>query len=789
MIGTTISHYRIIDKLGEGGMGVVYKAQDTRLDRVVALKFLPSHLGTSGPEQARFMQEAKAASALNHPNICGIHAIGEHEGRYFIDMECVDGQTLRARVARGPLKQDDAIVYAIQIGDALHEAHTKGIAHRDVKSENIMVNAKNQIKVMDFGLAKLRGSVKITKSSSTLGTLAYMAPEQIQGGEVDARSDIFSFGVVLFEMLTGHMPFRGDHEPALMYSILNEEPESVRNARQDVSPEIDRIIHRALEKDPEDRYQSATDMVSELRREQKKSAGVTRPSAGGPTGRPMATDALPASQPALRSKKKTMLWGALGVGLAAVGFALYVFTGRHNAIDSLAVLPFENVGADPNTEYLSDGITESLINTLSQLSNLTVMSRSSVFHYKGRDTDPQKAGKELGVKAVLTGRVTQRDNSLQISTELVDVSNNSHIWGKQYNKKLSDILTVQEEISKEMSQQLRVRLVAEDANKLSKRSTESTEAYQLYLKGRYYWNKRTTANLRTAIEYFNRAIEKDPGYALAYAGLASAYAIFPEYSGLPADEYFPKTERAAGKAMEIDATLAEPHAALGLFKFEYLYEWAEAEKELLRAIELDPSSPTTHQWRGNMLFLQGRFEEAMTEMRRAQELDPLSLIININVGLVFYYSQRYDLAAEQYKKVLDLDPNFALAHSKLGEVYAQQGNFEAAIIEARKVGDIAGPDEELGPLGCYYARAGRKDEAEAILNRLLQRSRAGYALSVEIASVYMELGNTDKVFEWLNKGYAEHHSSMGYLKIDPQWRNLHSDPRYAALLKTIGLAN
>jgi serine/threonine protein kinase/tetratricopeptide (TPR) repeat protein len=786
LIPSKVSQYTLIEKLGEGGMGVVYKAQDTKLDRLVALKFLPPHLSASEQDKARFIQEAKAASALNHPNVCTIFDINEENGQQFIAMEFVDGCTLKHKL---PVqKPGDALTYALQIGDALQEAHSKGIVHRDIKCENIMVNTKNQIKVMDFGLAKLRGSLKNTKTSSTVGTLAYMAPEQIRGGQVDMRSDIFSFGVVLFEMLTAHLPFRGDHEAAMMYSILNEEPESVQKTQQDCSPEIDRIIHRALEKDPEDRYQSVADMVSELRREQKKTARVIRPSVAGLSGPTAIANVLPASQPVMRSKKRAVLWSALGVALTAVALVVYFFTGRHQSIDSLAVLPFENVGADPGTEYLSDGITESLINTLSQLSHLSVMSRSSVFHYKGKVVDPQKAGNELGVKAVLVGRVTQRGDNLQISTELVDVSNNSHIWGEQYNKKISDILTVQQDISKVISQQLRVKLADEDEKKLTKHSTENTEAYQLYLKGRFYWNKRKTDDLQKAVDYFNHAIDKDPGYALAYAGLASTYAVLPEYSGMPASNFLPKAEMAAKKALALDATLAEPHAALGGFA-SYQWDWAGAERECQQAIALDPNNPTAHHWYSNCLVVQGKFEEALSESKRAQELDPLSIVITVNVADVLQYMQRNDQAIEQLHKALELDSNFPGARKELGDVYAQQGKWDEAIVELQKVRQIVGSNNPfaIGDLGSIYARAGKKSEAINILNHLLELSKQGYSLSVEIASVYAGLGYTEEAFEWLEKGYIEQNYSLAYLKIGYEWDTIRSDSRYTAMLRKIGL--
>ncbi|MFI5251689.1 MAG: protein kinase [Bacteroidota bacterium] len=792
MIGRTISHYKILEKLGEGGMGIVYKASDTKLDRIVALKFLPQHLTENDAEKARFMQEAKAAATLNHPHVCTIYRVDEFEGQQFIEMEYVDGVTLRQKL---PIqKQTDAISYAIQIGDALQEAHGKGIVHRDIKAENIMINSKNQIKVMDFGLAKLKGSMKLTKTSSTVGTLAYMAPEQIQGGEVDARSDLFSFGILIFEMLTGKTPFRGEHEAAVLYSIVNEVPDSVLKLRPDLSPELDRIIGRAIEKDPEDRYQSAADLVSELKRVQKQSSKVSRSithEIKPPVAeefRPSFSQSVPSSQPK-KGSRIFMMTGIVLVCLIAAVIAYFSFFGKHQSIDSIAVLPFTNVSADPNSEYLSDGITESLINSLSQLSNLTVMSRSSVFHYKGKEIDPQKAGKELGVKAVLTGRVAQRGNNLQISTELVNVSNNSHIWGEQYNKNLSDILAVQEEISKEISQQLSVKLVGEDEKKLTKHSTENTEAYQLYLKGRFYWNKRKADDLQKAIDYFNQAIEKDPGYALAYAGLASTYAIFPEYSGLPAKDYLPKTEAAARKALELDPTLAEPHAALGLNRYAHQWDWKGAEQELKQAIELNPNYPTAHHWYSICLRQQGKFEESLAEIQRAQELDPLSLIINVNVAEVLLVMERYDLALEQFKKTLDLDPNFPGALQGLGIEYMLQGKYDEAISELQKIRQIMDPNNPfaLGDLGYAYAKAGRKDDAIKTINQLLGLTKRGYTLSDQIALVYAGLDDNDKAFEWLQKAYDEQGIGLGYLKISKAWDNLHSDPRFTAMLKKIGL--
>ncbi len=784
---------------------MVYKARDTKLDRIVALKFLPQRHTMNESDRARFLQEAKAASQINHPNVCTIYDIKEEENELFIVMEFVYGKTLSEKIFQSshdnaPLPVKEVIDYALQIAEALQEAHSKEIIHRDIKSENIMVNAKNQIKVMDFGLAKLKGSLKLTRTSSSAGTLAYMSPEQIQGGEANARSDIFSFGIVLFEMLTGKLPFRGEHEAAMMYSILNEEPEPIQKYLPDASSDLIHVLNRLLEKIPEDRYQSMAEAVIELRRVQKQSTKVSRTQleeipnrpSGGKIPEAHAIDqGLPRSKTVRQSQKRIRQLVGLGIILVLL-VATYIgyisFFDKHQTIDSIAVLPFENVGADPNTEYLSDGITESLMNTLSQLSNLTVMSRSSVFHYKGKEIDPHKAGKELGVKAVLTGRVTQRGDNLLISTELMDVENNSHIWGEQYNRHFSDILTIQEEISKEISRQLSLKLVGEEEKKITKRSTENTEAYQLYLKGRFHWNKRKADHLEKAVDYFNQAIEKDPGYALAYAGLSSTYSLLPEYSGKPPRDFKPKAEKAARKAMELDAALAEPHAVLG-YNMANQWEWEGAEREYKRAIELDPNYPTAHHWYGQILEQQGKLEESLSEIKRAQELDPLSPIITGSVGRVLFNMQHYDLAIEQFNKVLELDQNFLYVHVFLGLMYAQQNKFDEAISELQKVRQIVGAVNPygIGNLGYVYARAGKKNEAIKALNQLLEFSKKGYTLSVEIAYVYAGLGDKDKAFEWLGKGYNEQNRGLGYLKIDYPWDNLRSDPRYTAMLKKIGL--
>lgn len=796
MSGETVGHYRILEKLGQGRMGVVYKAHDTDLDRDVALKFLPNRLTADETEHARFLQEARAAALLNHPNICTVHAIEKQQDakgtdEQFIVMEYVDGKTLREMIAAGQLRADNCISYAVQIGEALQEAHSKGIVHRDIKPDNIMVNSNNRIKVMDFGLAKLKGSLRLTRTSHTVGTLAYMAPEQIQGGNGDARSDIFSFGVLLYVMLTRQMPFRGEHEAAMMYSIVNEEPTPIQRYLPEVPSELLHILNRALEKDPEERYQNVHEMVIDLKRLGREMVRSSRVSAetkaalelGGPAGKRSDRTARKGI------RRYALIGSALSIVLIAAG--LSYFLSGSKPINSIAVLPFVNATGDPRTEYLSDGISEGLINSLSQLSNLTVMSRSSAFHYKGEKIDPQTAGKELGVKAVLTGRVTQRGDDLDISTELVDVARNSQIWGEQYHRRMSDLIGLQEELSKDISEKLSLRLVGEDFKKLTKRATENPEAYRLYLQGLFYWNKRTGDDLQKAAEYFTRAVQLEPNFAQGHAALASAIVLLPEYARVAPKVCYDKAENEAKAALRIDPTLAEAHAVLGLVKTEYEWDWAGAEREFQRAIELNPNYPTTHHWYAILFRVQGQLRAALSEFKRARELDPLSTIISYNIAAILYDMRDYDNAIVQLKRTLEIDNDFVSAYDLTGLIYAAQGRFGEAITSlqtAAKMLPEGAPDVKYS-LGYCLARMGRKKEALSVLHDLLKRSKDGYSVSSDVALVYEGLGDTDKAFEWLQIASDERNPTFVLtLKCDPRWDALRSDPRFPALLKNMGLA-
>ncbi len=783
MIGQTISHYRILDKLGEGGMGVVYKAEDTKLQRLVALKFLPHHISATDTERSRFLQEAQAAAVINHPHVCTVYDILDEGGKQFIVMEYVDGTTLKSHMPAKSIQE--ALAYAVQIGDALKEAHAKGIVHRDIKSENIMVNGKNQIKVMDFGLAKLKGSMKLTRTSSTVGTLAYMAPEQLQGGVTDVRSDIFSFGVVLYELLTGRMPFHGEHEAAIMYSIVNEEPEPLGKFLPEVSPELDRIVHRALEKDPEDRYQHVDDMVSELRRLQKQTTRVVRPPATEVAAEKTKEPAQPA--PA-RAWTKVVLVGVVAAAVIAFGL-WYLLSGKtDHTITSMAVLPFVNIGGDPSKEYLSDGFTEGLINNLSRLPGMKMMSSSSVFRYKGKEIEPKEVGKDLHVDAVLLGKILQNNEALTVSVELVNTQDDSHIWGEQYQRTLSDLVTLQGTIARDISHQLKIALTGEQQQFITEQMTGNSEAYQLYLRGRYYWYKRTSDALSKAIQYFNQAIEKDPTFARAYAGLADAYVIMESYGFMPPKEATDKARSAAQRALEIDDRLADAHATLASLYESYDLEWDKAEREFRRAIELDPNYATGHQWYGEFLAAIGKYEAGYAEIRKSIELDPLVPIHYVSTYTALIPLRRYDEAIQQMHKALELDQNFPRAHSALGWVYYAAGRLEDAAREANTAYAISDSNMEyLAELGFIYGRMGKRPEASSVLGTLRQRAGSEFVDPYLIGSIYLGLGNTDEAFRLYGQAVDQRSTYMQYLKVDATFDSIRGDPRYTQLLKRIGL--
>ena len=792
MVGKTISHYKVLEKIGGGGMGVVYKAEDTRLGRNVALKFLPEKFAQNRQALERFQREARAASALDHPHICAIYDIGYHQGQPFIVMQYLEGQTLKHRIQGRSMQTNEILDLGIQIADALDAAHSKGIVHRDIKPGNLFITQRGDAKVLDFGLAKLTqkqtevdsrmptaqvSEEALTSPGTALGTVAYMSPEQALGKDLDARTDLFSLGVVLYEMATGKLPFQGDTSDALFDEILHKAPPSPVRLNPEVPDQLENIINKCLEKDTEIRCQSARDLLADLKRLKRDTSGES------------VSAAVPAAAPVQRN----YLWPVIvgGPGLIVVLLALFwpfAAAPPEEAFDSIAVLPFENVTNDSEWDFLSDGISEDVINSLSQMNDLKVISRASSFRYREQDIDPQAVGNELGVRALVTGRVLVRGDDLSIRAELIDVGENTQWWGGEFNGKLREILEMRKSIATEISDELRLRLTPEENTRLARTYTQDDPAHAAYLKGRFEEVKNTPFGYRNAIQHFENAIDRDPNYARAYAALSRCYRLLAvPLAVMSIEEAMPKAEEMAMKALELDNTLAEAHAALGDIQRGFHWNLEEAAKEYKLAMELDPSSYEAPFGHAFVMSALGRHDEAIVAIKRAQQLDPLNPLARTAAALHFIWARRYDKAIEQAQAAQQIFPDLPHVYDRLSEAYEFMELYDEAAAAWQRWQILLGVSEEKVAGISEAASSGKEAYWRWMLSYWNEKANREYVPTTEFYKSYAHLGEKDQAFEWLEKAYEGREGPMIFLNVFPYYDSLRDDPRFTDLLRRMNL--
>jgi serine/threonine protein kinase/Tfp pilus assembly protein PilF len=830
LVGQTVSHYRIVEKLGSGGMGVVYKAQDTQLPRFVALKFLPEDLARGPKAIERFRREAYAASGLDHPHICGVFEIGEHEGKPFIVMQYLAGETLKQMLARRrprtpsferrerdapsprdsggyqgpvkPLKLSEILDLGIQLADALDAAHSRGIVHRDIKPANIFITEHGQAKLLDFGLAKLArehpakneatgdsitSDESLTGSGNVVGTVEYMSPEQVRAEELDGRTDLFSLGLVLYEMAAGKAALSGESVGAVVNAVLHRVPPSPRLFNPDIPPKLEAIIARAIEKDRALRYQTAADLRADLQRLKRD----TESEHGG--AHPVAVD-----HPSIWKRRGRVAAGIVSLALLAIAMLLVGLNVDHWRdrlmgqttplhIQSLAVLPLENLSRDPEQEYFADGMTEELITNLGKISALRVISRNSVMQYKRERKPTPQIARELNVEAVIEGSVLRSGDRVRISAQLIQANPEKNLWAESYERDLSDVLTLQSEVARAIASEVQIKLSPQEQTRLLATRSVKPDAYEAYLRGRNFWNQRDRDSVMKGLEYFQQAVKLDPTYALAYTGVADSYTILGANYWLSPREAFPQARAAALEALKIDDTAAEAHASLALIK-QQEWDWTGAETEYKKALALNPGYASTHQWYSLFLSLASRHDDAIREAQRAAELDPLSAIVSVNLGEVLYFAGRYAEATRAFQRILQVSPDYSSARFCLGLVYLQDHKVAQSIAELQKAASLSPQDDQTtAALACAYAVSGRKIDSQDILTQLQNQSQRRYVSPYVLAFIYVGLGRKGEALEWLEEAYKQRDANLPTITEEPMFDPLRSDRRFLELLRRINL--